>query len=122
MVNDNGNRGHQKLFELGLKEVFNILSSTLYGEGNPQYNELAEEEMWARFDISMNIDIFYNYKVFLVESEEDLARIIFNDRDGLLHQSYIKKGIVDDVFQKFYTDFNKIYDELIINQQNNKTN
>ena len=78
--------------------------------------------MWARFDISMNIDIFYNYKVFLVESEEDLARIIFNDRDGLLHQSYIKKGIVDDVFQKFYTDFNKIYDELIINQQNNKTN
>lgn len=115
LVKDNGNREHKKLFELELKEVFNVLNSTLFGEGNPQYSDISEKEMWARFDICMNVDIFYNYKTFLVEFE-DIARIIFSDKDGVLHQIYIKKGIVDDVFQKLSIEFNNIYDEFINNK------
>lgn len=110
LVGDNGKRAHTELFGLKTEELFYRLNSTLFGKGNKQYNKIGEEETWARFNICINIDIFYAYKIFMVE-QGDKARIVFSDQNEILHGYYIQKGIVDEVFEQLYDEFNKIYDQ-----------
>lgn len=112
IVKDNGNRVHNELFELDVDQLFYRLNSTLFGEGNDKYNEVAESEVWARFNIGLNIDIFRGYKIFMVESNYE-ARIVLSDKNGVINQYYTDKGVVDTVFAELYNELNEVYERYI---------
>lgn len=114
LVNYNGKREQIKLYQLDVLELFDMLNSTLFGEGNEKYDQIAEEEEWARFDIGIHVDIFYECKIFLIESMTK-ARIVFSINKNI-NELYLEKGIVDDVFKKLYTDFNELYDKYVLHR------
>ena len=77
---------------------------------NEKYEEQAIEEMWARFDINMGLDVFGNTMVKLVDNLER-SRIVFVDNNKFLHEIYLEKGIVDEIFICFYSEFSRFFKE-----------
>ena len=111
LVKDNGNRVHHELFELKLDELIYRLEGRLFGDDN-QYDEIAKVEMWGRFNINMDIDIFRDCSVYLVESDIT-ARVTFSNKEKEINQIYLEKKVVHEVFYEMYIELNRIYDEFI---------
>ena len=74
---DNGNRENIDLFQLSPEELYMRLNSTLYGNGNPEFEELALKECWARFQVCPLLDIFNDWQIYLIDSPPK-ARIIYS--------------------------------------------
>lgn len=55
-------------------------------EDNVEIEEKANEEQWARFDISIPIESFGNVFIFLIDSDER-SRLIFIDNTGKYFQT-----------------------------------
>lgn len=97
IVKDNGHRAHTKLFELSASDLFIRLESSLYGFKQSEYDELALQECWARFNLALPVDIFDGYKVYLVENVDE-ARIIFrNHQSEEIQEKVIPRGMFDEV-------------------------
>ncbi|MFB9275607.1 Imm42 family immunity protein [Cohnella cellulosilytica] len=69
LVRDQGNRSNKNLFMLDYKEFFNRLNEALYGDSS-KYDSIAIEETWAQFNVCPPIDIFDNWKIFMVETKK----------------------------------------------------
>lgn len=113
IVSDNENRVNKDLFELSAGELFIKLNDALYGDSS-QFEEIALEETWARFNVNFTIDIFNNWKMFLVENQ-DKARLVFKNlcedaHNGGVHQIELKKGEFDEVIYKAYEEMGRIFD------------
>jgi len=112
LVRDNGNREHIIFFDLELEEVFYRLSGKAFLDGNSEYEHNANEEVWARFDICIHVDITEDNYIFLIDNNED-ARLIFSLPDKPIQQLYLNSGTVDKVLRRLYDEFNNIYDKYI---------
>ncbi len=110
IIKDNGNRKHESFFIMEMDKLIHLLSGAAFLEGNVKIEEKANEEKWARFDISIPIDTFGDTFIFLIDSEEN-SRLIFTDNAGKYFQTYIKRGYVDKVFLQLYNELNLIYSE-----------
>lgn len=75
IVSDSGNRINPNLFLLNTEELFNRLDITLYGCEVSPYEQVANEEIWARLDANILVDIFNDWKVYIIENDEK-ARVI----------------------------------------------
>ena len=76
-----------------------------------KYEEQALIEMWSRFNIEIGLDVFKGTIVKLIENAKD-ARVIFFSNNGFLNELYLKKGIIDRVFEIFDEKLNLIYKEM----------
>ena len=65
ILNDQGNRYHQGLYCLETTDLFKRLDNALFGYGTSKYDEIANEECWARFNITLPVDIFDKCKIFV---------------------------------------------------------
>ena len=76
IVGDNGNRHGGLLSALSPEEAFLVLDESLYGDGaKPQAIQLPDTP--ARFDISPSVDVFDDWKIYLISCE---------DRDWILYR------------------------------------
>lgn len=78
IVHDNGKREHERLFNLETKELLKLLDDTLpenLGDES-EYYKIAVDECWARFSIRPEIDIFYDWDVYLIDSPS-FSRMIY---------------------------------------------
>jgi Immunity protein 42 len=105
VVRDNNNREHQCLFNLSAEELYKRLNSAIYKE-NSEFESIAQEECWARFQIDIPIDIFDNWKVLLVELPPK-ARIVYSYFEGNVVEVQLPSGIFDQaITDAFYNLFN----------------
>lgn len=107
IVKDNGNREHKKFFEMEKEKVCYFLGGQAYLDSR-EYEEIALEEMWARFSIELGLEVFNGVIIKLIDSQQK-SRIVFSyDED--VYEFYLEKGFVDDIFLNFYKEFDAFYE------------
>lgn len=114
-----GNRSHQSLFQLEKVELFRRINDVLYGYERTKYDEIANEEGWMRFNITLPVDVFDNWKLFIVENSES-ARIIYRHPDILneiVYEAIINKGVFDEIIEDAYKKLNSIYSNEMIGKE-----
>ena len=109
IVKDNGNREHDKFFEMEKKNVCYLLGGQAY-LNSKKYEEIALEEMWARFNIELGLDVFNGVIIKLIDSQQK-SRIVFSYH-GDIYEFYLEKGIVDDVMLNFYKEIDAVYEKI----------
>jgi len=120
VVKDNSHRQHSSLFKLPTDELFNRLSIALYGEDTQGYEEISTKEMWARFDVLPRVDVFDNWKVFMVDSSEK-SRLLYKYLEHVeeteiekgVSEFHLPLGVFDRVIHSAHTALNNIYEEEI---------
>ncbi len=114
IVRDNGHREHLSLFELPAEDLLKRLDDAMYGDKNSEYEHIALDECWARFQIHFLDEIFRDWKVYLVDRPPD-ARIVYSH----LQESIVEVRLTSGVFDQAITDvFNCLFD--IYNAENEK--
>ncbi|MFM9276889.1 Imm42 family immunity protein [Paenibacillus jiagnxiensis] len=116
IVKDNGNRSNEKLFLLNAKECFYRLNEAFYGDSE-QYDSMALEESWARHNVCPSLDIFNDWKIFLIAFEGNARFLIQN-----LNSSPDTNDVME--FFVHVTDFETVLSETyeILNDIYNKEN
>ena len=112
IIKDNGKRDNEYFFKKEKEKVCYLLGGQAYLD-DEKYEKQATEEMWARFNIEIGLDIFGDTMVKLVDYLEK-SRIVFVDNNKILHEIYLEKGTVDEIFLSFYNKINQFYEELEI--------
>lgn len=103
IIKDNGNRENKFFFEMEKEKVHYLLGGQAYVD-DEKYEKWATEEMWARFNIKIGLDVFSGTMVNLIDSLKR-SRIVFVDNNNSLNDFYLEKGIVDQAFLSFYNKF-----------------
>lgn len=116
IVIDNGDRENINLFNLGYEKLYARLDNTLYGGGKKSdFDELAERECWARFQIFPLVDIFDDWKIYMIDFPPK-ARIVYSFREEYVVEFNLRAGIFDQVVTEVFNALFDIY-ELEINPE-----
>ncbi len=107
-VRDCGNRMHDSFYSMQLKDVFYCLSGEIFLKEDVEIEEKACLEQWARFDISMPIDVFRETMVFLID-DINMSRIIYSNHKDI-NEYFLEKGYVDLILKQLYAEFNIFFD------------
>lgn len=65
-IGDCGNRGSDRFCALTPEAAFRSLHAALF-EGESSENDSANVEMWARFNVSIGVDVFRKWRLYLVD-------------------------------------------------------
>lgn len=112
IIKDKDKREDESFFRMEKERVCYLLGGQAYLD-DEKYEEQALNGMWARFDISIDLDVFSDTMVKLIDYLER-SRIVFVDNEEFIHECYLKKGIVDDIFYSFYNEFNDLYEKQVV--------
>lgn len=111
-VRDNGNRQHQSLCELPADELFRTLDDALYRDDS-KYESIATQECWARFDIGFPIDIFDDWKIFLLDTSSG-SRIVYKNHPNTdIVEFCMPRGVFDRVITDVFNTLFDIYNEEV---------
>lgn len=111
LVPDCGNRDGVILCGLSPTEIFYKLTGAIYG--NSENTSAQLPDIPARFDIGMQVDVFDQWKIFLVDCNESSIVVYKKLDDVNVHFAYIPKGIFDQCINKLYTSLESIYDGIL---------
>lgn len=110
IIGDRANRFHQELFELDAVHLYERLNNALFGYEDSQYSKISIEETWARFNVTIPVDVFDECKIFLLESKE-LSRFIIKDvKAANVYEVLLKDSQFDRVMAEAYNELNRLYD------------
>lgn len=107
IIKDSGNRINETFFYMESENLFYLLSGKAFLEDNIEMEKKATEEQWARFNLSIPLDVLGDVSLFLIDSIND-SRIIFIDDKGECFQTYIERGYVDKVYLQLYNELDMI--------------
>jgi hypothetical protein len=111
LPHDCGNRRGGILCSLTPEEAFTALDGALYANEvctDTQYPELPDAP--ARFDISVAIDVFNQWKIYLIECD-GVARILMrNTEDGVVRMTTLPQGVFDGVIKDVYAYLEGLYE------------
>lgn len=111
LVRYNGNRDHDTFFKQCKYEVIEFFYEKLCSDLYSKITEdLIESFVPARFCLDLDIEEFYDFKVILIESENQ-ARIIYS-KNNIVNDLYVEKGYVDRIIYQAYKELNCIYDSF----------
>jgi hypothetical protein len=119
LLRDAGDREGRGLFELGASALYERLDAALYGGGDDALDEQATDECWARFNLTLPVDVFSGWKVFMVERAPE-ARLVFYDFKGeprTVMEAELRAGEVDDVLRAAYEELDRLYDRAMLEEQ-----
>ena len=102
------NRFGASLCELDAKERFYAIDNALYGDIEENYIQLENP---IRYDVRIPIDIFDQWKIYLVECKNN-AMLIFKEIDNeQINSYYLSIGKFDQIIRNFHdqleADYNK---------------
>jgi hypothetical protein len=104
-VGDSGNRHGQRFCSMTVGETFSLVQSGLF-ESDASLTTLVEDESWARFDVSIPVDVFDGIRMYLFDCS-DCSRLLIGNRlpDGVRYEfaleQRLKKGEFDEVIRSF---------------------
>jgi hypothetical protein len=109
IVFDSGKREDCQRFVLSNEDVFRDIDLSLYGHAE---NAGAESDVsaTAQFDVCPNVDVFNEWKVYLIECGEE-ARLLFkNSSDPGVSEFNLRKGEFDKCIELAWNELNALYD------------
>lgn len=106
-------RNDPKLFQLEKDELFWKINEPLYGDTNAPLEECQDNwERLAKFHaLSPGVDIFDNWKGYLIE-HEDKGRLIIKNPRGEIKEYLLKAGEFDSVISELVFYFEQHYPEF----------
>jgi hypothetical protein len=94
-------------------DVFRLLDAALFGTAdlnNTTNAKIAEEEQWAQHIILPGVDVFKDWKAYLVEDKQT-ARFIFGNEPYVdVGEILLRPGEVDAVLDLVRSTLNGIYE------------
>lgn len=103
---DNGNRNGGELCGLSSDDVYLIIDKELYG--NEKNAVVSQQiEMPARFNVSIPVDIFNQWKVYLIECRDN-ARVMYSI-NASVYDFHLEVGEFDTVFEAVYKKLDSFY-------------
>lgn len=102
-------RTHNYLYSLSAEDLYNRLNDVLYGFEKSPYDDIADEEQWARFNVTLPVDIFDGWKIFLIEGSEK-ARMIIGKDDTDIYEVPLHPDEFNDVITDVYNELGKLYE------------
>lgn len=109
---DHGRRMNTRFNSMTAKAVLDTIDGTLYGTGDYINESIAIEEQWARHNLAPAIDIFDQWKIYIVESDRT-ARIIYccTDTPDDVRECFLPVGECDRVLNQACKKIGLLYDE-----------
>lgn len=104
-VGDCGNRYSQRFCCVEATNVFHLVQSGLF-DSDPSLSHLVEDESWARFDISIPVDVFDGYRIYLFDCLDNSRLLVGNRPPHLDHyvfllEQQLVRGEFDEVIRSF---------------------
>ncbi|WP_020621246.1 Imm42 family immunity protein [Paenibacillus daejeonensis] len=112
-VRDNGNRFGQSIIHLNTQDFFNKLNDALYGTSD---NLQATEEQWARFNVCPSIDVFSNWKIFLVQESTHSRLILKNISQQRVSEVRLQFNEFENVIREVYEKINNLYENAMTSE------
>jgi hypothetical protein len=109
VVKDTRKFCHTRLSKASTQEIYNLLSRALYTPST-EYDDIAVEECWARFEIGLPVDVFDGWHIFLLEDDSE-AKIIYSKFNNNIMELKLPTGFFDKVIEDTYTSIQKIYEK-----------
>lgn len=113
LVQDNGNRTHIELFGLTRSDLFSRLDGALFGYETSQYDDVAVQETWARFNVVLPVDVFDGWKIYLVDNLE-VSRMLFNNLNEVkIQEEEFGIGLFDEVIFRTHQELTILYNNAL---------
>ncbi len=114
IVYDSGNRNEVDLCQLSPDEIFYQLNELIYGDQDISFPVTID--MPARFEIKIPVDVFDEWKVFLVDCK-DFSFVLFKSiDDAFLNFVRIQNNEFDKTINDVFNDLESKY-ELALNSR-----
>jgi hypothetical protein len=97
---------HVSLFvEDDIEKLFYTVDSHLYGGNQPVMlvDYLTDVDQLARFDVTVPVDVFASWKVFLFDFHEFSLLVFRNENNGLVRSCHIALNEFGRLFKEFYS-------------------
>lgn len=107
IARDRGRRDGGRLCEISTDEMFARLDEAIYGEGGDQPEEPA------RFEITVPVEVFNGWKVFLVECGAEALVLCKWLPAGDLRVSSLRPGVFDEAFDAAYRYLDGLHERAV---------
>lgn len=114
IIHDRGRRLGGVLCELTPPEIYSRLNNALYGGeevAGANAPQLPEEP--ARFEITVPVEVFNDWKAFLVECGGEAFVLCKNLGTGDLRASVIRPGAFDEAVDKAYRHLDELHQRAV---------
>ena len=110
MRRDVGKRQNPRFWNMAATDMFRLVDAGLFGNRDLAPLSLSMEEQWARHNITPSVDVFDDWKVFVVENETR-ARVVFSkDPYTSVESVEMNAGEVDTTLESTRITLGKIYE------------
>jgi len=110
---DNGKRYCLPLFNLGKEKIFSLISGVLDETSDEIYSYIHEDFMPARFDVGIRVDVFDDWRMFLIDGDK-ISKFIYKKHGSTsIVENFLPVGEFDQVFNQAYTYLDNLYEEQI---------
>jgi hypothetical protein len=108
IVYDCGKRDGEILCNMPPQEIFIILDNALYAISEDEIDKSKLPDTPARFNVCINIDVFFGWKIFLIECSE-MAKIIFKQNNNPeINLFSLPKDLFDSAIKSCYDYLDKL--------------
>jgi len=91
-------------------KIFDYLNGVLYA-GTYDYDE-CEIEIPARYDVKIGVDVFGGLKIFLLDCDILISRLIYSRDEGVnVNEVRLVPGEFDSIIKRFYLELSKLNEE-----------
>ena len=110
IARDRGQRENCGLFHLPAETAFSRLDRTLYGGHDPASEERVETASYH--DIVPTVDVFFNWKGYLIECEGQ-ARLLYQGPQTGLREFGMDAGVFDQVIREAHAQLDAFYEREV---------
>jgi hypothetical protein len=118
LVRDVGKREGGNLFDLDAAALYEQLDTALFAGGDDVLEEQAVDECWARFNMSLPVDVLGGWKIFLVERSPK-ARLVFCNLEKEprnVMEAELRAGEVDYVLKLSYDELERLSEKAMFEE------
>ncbi len=91
-------------------EVFSLIDSSLFGS-NSNESSLSMAVSMAQFNVSIPVDVFDDWKVFLIECVSFSKVLFMNQSDQEIRTFTLDSGEFENIFSQFYRYMENLVDK-----------
>ncbi|MFE1573086.1 Imm42 family immunity protein [Comamonas odontotermitis] len=101
------------LFEVSKEKAFEVISEALDENNDEIYEYVSRDFTVANFDICIPVDIFNNWKIFLIDGY-DSSRVLYSKMESMkIKELLFNSGEFNEVVKNAYLYLNSLYESEI---------
>ena len=107
LVGDCGNRRGARFCRLSSEDAFTLLHRGLF-DSDPSLSDMVEDESWGRFSVSLPVDVFDDWRLYLLDCES-CSRLLVGHRSPKSDEFVflMEESLAVGVFDRTIIEFQK---------------